>query len=86
MPTKKQLEAELNELKDTINATATLLQQLIDKPDYTTIRQLDWNLGWHRGIYHLEIIEDPEYDTQALNLATKILTQIQEETDKQETQ
>ena len=78
MPTKKQLEAELNELKDTINATATLLQQLIDKPDYTTIRQLDWNLGWHRGIYHLEIIEDPEYDTQALNLAAKILRQILE--------
>jgi len=84
VPTKKQLQAELDELKDTINATATLLQQLIDKPDYTTIRQLDWNLGWHKGIYHTEIIEDPYYDTQALNLAHKILTQLlQEEADEQ---
>jgi len=84
MPTKKQLETELQELKETIQQTITLLTQLQEKPDYTTIRQLDWNLGWHKGIYHTEIIEDPYYDTQALNLAHKILTQLlQEEADEQ---
>ena len=78
MPTKKQLETQLNELRETIRDTLTLLQNLTEKPDYTTIRQLDWHLGWHNGIYHLEIIEDPTYDIQALNLATKILQGILE--------
>jgi len=80
MPTKKQIQTELQELKETIQDTITLLQQQLTKPDYTTIRQLDWNLGWHNGIYHLEIIEDPEYDPQAITLAIKILQGIQEET------
>lgn len=73
MTTKKQLQQELTELKQTIQDTITLLQNLIDKPDPNTIRQLDWNLGWHNGIYHLEIIEDPTYDTQALTLTIKVL-------------
>jgi len=82
MTTKKQLQAELRELKQTIQDTLILLQNLTEKPDYTIIRQLDWNLGWHNGIYHLEIIEDPTYDTQALNLATKILQGILETQEK----
>ena len=76
MPTKKQLQQQLDELKETIRDTLTLLKTLQDKPDYTTIRQLNWHLGWHNGIYHTEILEDPHYDPQALHLATKILQDI----------
>ena len=76
MPTKKQLQAELDELRETIHDTITLIQNLIGTPDPNTVRQLDWNLGWHNGIYHTEILEDPHYDTQALHLATKILQDI----------
>ena len=79
MTTKKQLQAELQELKQTIQDTTTLLQNLIEKPDYTTIRQLQWHLGWHNGIYHTEIIEDPHYDTQAIAFTIKVLQSIQEE-------
>jgi len=84
MPTKKQLQTQLDELTETIIDTLTLLetlQQQAETPkgiDYTTIRQLDWHLGWHNNIYHLEITEHPHYDTQALNLAAKILRQILE--------
>ena len=70
-PDKKELS-----LEETVQDTVALLETLIEAPDYTTIRQLDWNLGWHNGIYHLEIIEDPMYDTQALALVVKILRQI----------
>ena len=80
MPTKKQVQASLDELTETIQATITLIEQLIDKPDPNTIRQLQWNLGWHQGIYHTEITEDPYYETQALNLAQKILKDILEAT------
>ena len=79
MPTKKQIQTQLDELKETIQDTLTLLQQQLTKPDYTTIRQLDWHLGWKNGIYNLEIIEDPTYDPQAITLAIKILQGIQEE-------
>ena len=61
MPTKKQIQAQLDELTQTIRDTITLIQNLVDQPDPNTIRHLDWNLGWHRGIYHLDIIEDPHY-------------------------
>ena len=76
MPTKKQIQQQLDELTETIQDTITLINQLIDHPDPNTIRQLQWNLGWHQGIYHTEIIEDPHYDTQALNLAAKVLQQV----------
>ncbi|GAG43331.1 unnamed protein product [marine sediment metagenome] len=78
VPTKKQIQQELQELTQTIHDTITLIQTLIDQPNPNTVRQLDWNLGWHRGIYHTEIIEDPHYDPQALNLAAKVLRQILE--------
>ena len=78
MPTKKQIQTELEELRETIKDTTTLIENLIQTPDSNTIRQLQWNLGWHNGIYHTEIIEDPEYDTQALTLAHKILKQLTE--------
>lgn len=78
MPTKKQIQQELEELKQTITDTITLIQTLQEKPDYTTIRQLNWHLGWHQGIYHTEILEDPHYDTQALHLTQKILKQLTE--------
>lgn len=78
MPTKKQVQAELTELTQTIQDTITLIQNLIETPNTNTIVQLNWNLGWHKGIYHTEIIEDFYYDTQALNLAHKILKDILE--------
>ncbi|MCK5600370.1 hypothetical protein KAR91_00770 [Candidatus Pacearchaeota archaeon] len=72
-------------MQETIQDTIALLKQLKQQPDYTTIRQLDWNLGWNKGIYHLEIIEDPLYDTQAITLAIKILRNILEtHTEQQE--
>ncbi len=78
MPTKKQIQTELEELQENIKDTITLIQNLIDEPNPDTIRQLQWNLGWHNEIYHTEIIEDPHYDTQALHLAHKILKQLTE--------
>ena len=89
MPSKKQIQSELTELRETIQDTITLLetlQQQAETPngiDYTTIRQLDWHLGWHNRIYVTEILDDHTLDTQALHLAQKILTQILE---TQETQ
>ena len=74
MPPKKKEPS----LEETVQDTITLIESLLEKPDYTTIRQLGWNLGWHNNIYHLEIIEDPLYDDQALILAEKILRQILE--------
>lgn len=77
---------ELEELRETIQDTITLLetlQQQAETPrgiDYHTIRQLHWHLGWHQGIYHTEILEDSYYDHQAITFATKILQEILEPT------
>jgi len=75
MPT--QLEETI---KDTITLLETLQLQAKTKRgiDYTTIRQLDWHLGWKDMIYHTEILEDHTLDTQALHFAAKLLRQILE--------
>lgn len=78
MPTKQQLQTELTTLKDNIRDTTRLLTEHLEAPDYTTIRQLGWNLGWHNGIYELYIIEDPTYDEQATEFAVKVLKDLLE--------
>ena len=75
MPTKQQLQNQLTTLQQNIQDTIRLLQE---ETDYTTIRQLGWNLGWHNGIYELYIIEDPTYDPQAITFTTKVLQDLLE--------
>jgi hypothetical protein len=76
---------KLAELVETIQDTVTLLEtlQLQAKTpqgiNYTTIRQLDWHLGWHNQIYVTEILDDHRHDPQALYFAAKILRQILQE-------
>ena len=62
----------------TIQETITLLKQQIPDIDYNLINRRGWNLGWHQNIYTAEILEDAYYDLQAITLAIKILTHIQE--------
>jgi len=73
MPTKQQLQEQLTSLTDNIRDTTRLLQEHLTTPDYTTIRQLEWNLGWHNGLYELYILEDPELDNQAVTFTIKVL-------------
>lgn len=77
MPTKRELQEQLDTLKQNIRDTIRLLQE---EPDYTTIRQLGWNLGWHNGIYNPEILEDPHLDPQAITFTTKVLQALLEPT------
>jgi hypothetical protein len=78
MPTKQQLQNSLTTLTDNTRDTIRLLKEQLDTPDYTTIRQLGWNLGWKDGIYNPEILEDPHLDPQAITFTIKVLTALLE--------
>ena len=73
------------ELIETITDTLNLIQSLQKDLNYNTVNQLGWNLGWHKNIYHTEILEDHYYDKQALTLTEKILQQILDTTTKKRT-
>ena len=78
MPTKQETRTQLNQLKETIRDTITLLQEHLATPDYTTIRQLSWNLGWHNGYYEAYILEEPDLDPQAVLFTIKVLQAVLE--------
>ena len=63
-----------------IRDTIRLLQEHLETPDYTTIRQLGWNLGWHNGLYELYITEEPDLDPQAVTFTIKVLQALLKET------
>ena len=71
--TKKQL---IETIKDTIR----LLEEQEQHINTRTIVQLGWNLGWKKGIYYTDILEDHIYDHQAINFAVKLLEDILETT------
>ncbi|GAH46471.1 unnamed protein product [marine sediment metagenome] len=74
MPTKAELQNQLEDLQATIRDTITLLQEQIPEPDYTLIRQLHWNRGWAPdGTFTDTILDDPYYDEQALLFTIKVL-------------
>ena len=79
MPTKQQLQTQLTTLTDNVKDTIRLLQEHLETPDYTTIRQLGWNLGWHNRLYEPYILEDPELDPQAVTFTIKVLQDLLEE-------
>ena len=66
-------------LEQDIRDTIRLLQEHLETPDYTTIRQLGWNLGWNNRLYELYILEDPELDPQAVTFTIKVLESLLEE-------
>ena len=66
-------------LEQDIRDTIRLLEEHLETPDYTTIRQLGWNLGWHNRLYELYILEDPELDPQAVTFTIKVLESLLEE-------
>jgi len=65
-------------LEQDIRDTIRLLQEHLETPDYTTIRQLGWNLGWHNGLYEPHITEEPELDPQAVTFTIKVLQSLLE--------
>ena len=60
-------------LEQDIRDTIRLLQEHLETPDYTTIRQLGWNLGWNNRLYEPYILEEPELDHQAVTFTIKVL-------------
>ena len=66
-------------LEQDIRDTIRLLQEHLETPDYTTIRQLGWNLGWHNNLYEPYITEEPELDPQAVTFTIKVLESLLEE-------
>ena len=70
------------ELIENIRNTIKLLEEQEENIDTRTLVQLGWNLGWHKGIYYTDILEDYLYDAQAINLAIKILEDILDTTKK----
>ena len=79
MPTKQQLQTQLTTLTDNVKDTIRLLQEHLETPDYTTIRQLGWNLGWHNGLYEPHITTEQEFDEQAVTFTIKVLQDLLEE-------
>lgn len=68
-------------LEQDIRDTIRLLTEHLETPDYTTIRQLGWNLGWNNNIYEPYILEEPELDSQAVTFTLKVLEALLEEPD-----
>jgi len=66
-------------LEQNIRDTIRFLQEHLTTPDYTTIRQLGWNLGWHNGIYEPHITEELGFDEQAVTFTIKVLQALLEE-------
>ena len=66
-------------LEQDIRDTIRLLEEHLKTPDYTTIRQLGWNLGWHNGLYEPHITTEQEFDEQAVTFTIKVLEDLLEE-------
>ena len=66
-------------LEQDIRDTIRLLEEHLETPDYTTIRQLGRNLGWHNGLYEPHITTEQEFDEQAVTFTIKVLEDLLEE-------